>query len=52
MTRDKAFLQYEEALAQIAKESHEASDKARETLRKQLKVLRDEAHTEWCACWG
>ena len=39
MTKDEAFEQYEEALAKIAKQSREDGDKARATLREQLKAL-------------
>lgn len=46
MTRDEAFLEYEKALADISKQAHEASEKARATLREQLKVLRNQAHEE------
>ena len=44
--RDEAFLQYEETLARISKQSHEAMELARTTLRRKLKFLRLEAHEE------
>ena len=46
MTRDEAFQQYEGVLARIGKQSQEATDAARATLREHLKVLREAAHTE------
>uniref|UniRef100_A0A6H2A5H1 Uncharacterized protein n=1 Tax=viral metagenome TaxID=1070528 RepID=A0A6H2A5H1_9ZZZZ len=46
MTRDEAFQEYEEALAKIDKQSHEAREKARIALRERLKILRDTAHEE------
>ena len=46
MTKDELYQQYEETLALIAKQAHEANEKARTALREQLKILRDEAHEE------
>ena len=46
MTRDEAFQQYEEALAKIDTQTHEAREEARATLQEQLKALRDELHKE------
>ena len=45
-TRDEAFLEYEETLAHIDKQAHEAKEKAKTTLREQLDTLRDIAHKE------
>ncbi len=46
MTKDEAYQQYEETLAKIDIEAHEAKEQARNTLREQLKSLRDTAHEE------
>lgn len=46
MTRDEAFLEYEEALAKIDSQAHEAREKARATLKERLKALRDTLHGE------
>ena len=46
MTQDELYQRYEEALAKIDKEAHEARENARLTLREQLKTLRDKAHQE------
>ena len=46
MTRDEAFQRYEEALDRITKQTHEAREGARNTLRVRLKLLRDTAHEE------
>ena len=46
MTKDEAFREYEEALARINMQAHEASDEARATLREQLKALREQSHKE------
>ena len=46
MNKDEAFKKYEEALAEISKQSQEAMEKAKTTLREQLKALRDTAHIE------
>lgn len=46
ITRDEAFLEYEESMARINKQAKEASDKARLKLRGQLKVLREASHEE------
>ncbi len=41
MTRDEAFLEYQEALAKINKQALEASEAARDILRDHLKSLRE-----------
>ena len=46
ITRDEAFQQYEETLAKIGKQTHEAMEEARATLREQLKTLRNTHHEE------
>ncbi len=46
MRKDELFQQYERTLAEIDKQAHEAREKARITLREQLKILRDVAHSE------
>ena len=45
-TRDEAFQQFKEALAEIDKQAREATLKARATLHEQLAILRDEYHKE------
>lgn len=46
MTKDEAFQRYEGTLAKIDKQSHEASEEARVTLREQLNALREAGHKE------
>jgi len=46
MKKNKAYQQYEEALALINEQAHNAKEKARAILREQLKLLRDAAHEE------
>jgi len=46
MTRDEAYQQYQEALAKINKQAHEAKEEARTTLREQLKALQEAAHKD------
>lgn len=46
MTRDEAFLEYEEALAKINKEAYEATELARARLHEQLNIVRTELHKE------
>lgn len=46
VNKKELFLQYEETLAKISFEAHEAMEEARTKLREQLKALRDEAHEE------
>ena len=46
MTKDKAFQQYEEALARISKDAQEATEKARATLYSQLAAIRAALHEE------
>lgn len=41
MIREEAYLEYEEKLAVIAKQTQEAYDEARATLREQLEALRE-----------
>ena len=46
MTREEAFKEYKETLAKIDKQAYEARERARVTVREQLKALRDTAHKE------
>ena len=46
MTRDEAFLQYEEALAKINEQAQKETNRARDTLRAQLKILQNNHHKE------
>ena len=49
MTRDEAYREYEEALAEINKQARKATEKARATLHEQLKALRIAHHEELTA---
>jgi len=46
MTRDEAFQEYEEVLAKIDKQSHEATEEARAILQERLKAIRATTETE------
>lgn len=46
MTRDEAFKEYEEILAKIDKQSHEARAEARAILQERLNVIRIALHEE------
>jgi len=46
ITRDEAFQQYEEALAKIDKEAHEARGAARTTFQSQLATIRKALHED------
>jgi len=43
-TGDEVFREYTEALAEINKQAHEARERARATLHKQLKTLQSANH--------
>ncbi len=46
MTRDEAFREYEEALAEITKTGREATTRARATLHEHLRIIRQFHHDE------
>ena len=46
MTKDEAFQQYEEELDRIGKQYTETLEKARVTLKEQLKTIREASYIE------